>query len=236
VQEVIEPIGWPTLYRQRTELQENRFKGMKDQGALDVNFGTKKIVVTDRHQQRAKAALAEDVAKALHQGVKRAEWVQAQQGKVEESEQKGHTKRLVQRQAHLVQAQEELEKATEKKATLQKQLESLGPDQQRADPDFRKQSIMTFRTLFLDNALVAFLKALLGHMTTKICLQPLLKMLFERGGTRVETDCRIIYWVNTQGLSSTYQDLLGKVLEGINALALNRAGKFIEVRARDGPS
>ncbi|MHC4074017.1 MAG: hypothetical protein ACYTGS_18625 [Planctomycetota bacterium] len=236
VKEVIEPIDWPTLYRQRTEIQENSFKSMKDHGALDVNFGTKKIVVADRHQQRAKAALEEDVAKASQQEAKRAEQVQERQEKVEESEQKGHTKRLVQRQAHLVQAREELDKATEKKATLQNQLESLGPDQQRADRDFRKQSIMTFRTLFLENALLTFLKVLLGHMTTKICLQTLLKVLFERGGTRVESDCRIIYWVNTQGLSCRYQDLLGKVLEGINALGLNRAGKPIEVRARDGPS
>lgn len=236
VQEVIEPMDWPSLYRQRTEMQENRFKSMKDHGALDVNFGTKKIVVADRHQQRAKAALEEDVAKALQQEAKRAEQVQETQGKVEESAQKGHTKRLVQRQAHLAQAQEELARATAKKATLQKQLESLGPDQQRADRDFRKQSIMTFRTLFLENALLTFLRALLGHMTTKISLQTLLKMLFERGGTRVESDCRIIYWVNTQGLSCRYHDLLGEVLEGINALGLHRAGKPIQVRVRDGPS
>ena len=236
VKEVIAPMAWPTLYRQRTEIQENRFKSMMDHGALDVNFGTKKRVVPDRHQQRAKAALEADLAKAVHQEAKRAEWVQAQQEKVEESEQKGHTKRLVQRQARLAQAQEELEKTTEKKDTLQKQLESLGPDQQRADRDFRKQSIMTFRTLLLENTLLSFLMALLGTMTTKICLPTLIKMLFERGGSRVESDSQIIYWVNTQGFSSTYQDLFGKVLEGINGLALNQVGKPIQVRAREGPT
>jgi hypothetical protein len=162
--------------------------------------------------------------------------VQAQQEKAEESEQKGHPKRLVQRQARLAQAQEELDKTTEKKDTLQKQLESLGPDQQRADRDFRKQSIMTFRTLLLENTLLSFLMALLGTMTTKICLQTLIKMLFERGGSRVESDSQIIYWVTNQGFSSMYQDLFGKVLEGINGLALNQAGKPIQVRAREGPT
>jgi len=36
----------------------------------------------------------------------------------------------------------------------------LGPAGQRADRDFRKQAIMTIRTLFLENMLRAFMAAL----------------------------------------------------------------------------
>ena len=49
--EATDEKDWPTIYRTRNHLQENSFKNMIAHGALNVNYGHKKTVVPDRHQQ-----------------------------------------------------------------------------------------------------------------------------------------------------------------------------------------
>jgi hypothetical protein len=93
---------------------------------------------------------------------KKAEAVQAQQDKVAESTSKGHSKRLEQRQRHLVTLEQERKDAKAKHTRCSEQVAALGPAGQRADRDFRKQTIMTMRTLLLENTLRAFLVALLA--------------------------------------------------------------------------
>ena len=51
-QETVPPVEWPEVYSRRTEIQENSFKRMVNNGALNVNFGIKKIVGPDRHKER----------------------------------------------------------------------------------------------------------------------------------------------------------------------------------------
>ena len=53
VKDTLEVTQWPRVYRERNERQENSFKRMIDHGALNTNYGRKKIVGPDRHQQRA---------------------------------------------------------------------------------------------------------------------------------------------------------------------------------------
>src|SRR4029453_16321604 len=48
---------WPRVYRERTERQENSFKRMIDHGALEINYGRKKIVGPDPPQPRKRAQL-----------------------------------------------------------------------------------------------------------------------------------------------------------------------------------
>src|SRR2546430_16422775 len=55
--EALEATAWPGVYRARTEIQDNSFKGMIGHGALDINDGRKQVVGPDRHQQRARAKL-----------------------------------------------------------------------------------------------------------------------------------------------------------------------------------
>ena len=55
----MEPVKWPRVYRQRSEIQENSFKRMISHGALNVNYGTKKEVGPDRHQQREREKVEE---------------------------------------------------------------------------------------------------------------------------------------------------------------------------------
>jgi hypothetical protein len=57
VKETLETLEWPRVYRERSEIQENSFKRMIDHGALNTNYGRKKLVGPDRHQQRQKEQL-----------------------------------------------------------------------------------------------------------------------------------------------------------------------------------
>ena len=88
------------------------------------------------------------------------EALQAQQAKVTESKAKGHGTRLEQRQQALLRVAQELEEAQHQQAKWVAHVEALGSPKERADRDFRTQTIMTCRTLLLENALMAFMAAL----------------------------------------------------------------------------
>jgi hypothetical protein len=111
----------------------------------------------------------------------------------------------------------------------------LGPPGERRDRDFRKQTIMTFRTLWLENALMSFLAVLLKHLNLTVSLTCLLTLLFERSGTRLETNAHVIYGVNGAGLSVSYQRLMTEVIAGLNAMGLREQGKPIQVCLKERP-
>jgi hypothetical protein len=228
----LEAAAWPRVSRARTERQENSFKRMIDHGALNTNYGRKKIVGPDRQQQRAHEKIAQALEGAQQQMTKKAQLVHTQQAKVAESQQQGHTTRLQQRQRALVGLEQAYKDAQQKHETRGTQAHALGPPQERADRDFRKQTIMTFRTLLLENALTSFMAMLLGHLTMQVSLESLLRILFERSGARMETDSHVMYWVNTTGLSSAYQRLLTAVVDGLCAMELRYQGKPIHVRLK----
>jgi len=74
-----------------------------------------------------------------------------------------------------------------------------------------------------------------GGLTMTVSLDCLLKILFERRGSRVETDSHVIYWVNTAGFSVPYHRLLTAVVEGLCAMDLRSQGKSIRVRLQTMP-
>src|SRR4030095_15676291 len=113
---------------------------------------------------------------------------------------------------------------------------ALGRPKERADRDFRKQTIMTIRTLLLENALTSFMAVLSGLLTMKMSLECLLKILFERSGARVETDSQVIYWGNPAGLSGPYHRLLVEIVAGLCVMDLRYQGKPIQVRLKAPPS
>ena len=235
VEEAFEASQWPRVYRARNEIQELSFKGMIDHGGLDINFGRKTIRGPDRHHQRKQEQLAQSLETAHTRVDKRAEAVTAQQAKVAESEAKGHGTRLEQRQRTLVTLAQELKDAKGKQAKLSEQTAALGPAGQRADRDFRKQTIMTIRTLLLENMLRAFMGALLATLQTKVSLQQVLGLIFERSGARMETPSQVVYWVNTAGLSLSNRRLLSEVVEGLCAIDLQDQGKPVHIRLKDMP-
>jgi hypothetical protein len=168
VEAVLAATEWPRVYRERHERQENSFKRMIAHGALTTNDGRKKLVGPDRHQQRARDKLLQSLETAQQRVDKQVEEVKAKQDQVAESESKGHGKRLAQRQRALAGLEKALKNAKHKQDQLAEQAYALGPPGERADRDFRKQTIMTVRTLLLENALNAFMVVLLGTLQTKV--------------------------------------------------------------------
>ena len=92
-------------------------------------------------------------------------------------------------------------------------VEALGPPKQRVDWDFRKQKVMTFRTLLLENLLVRYLLVLTEQLDEKISLSCLLELFFKRSGGYVETFREIAYWIDTDGLSLKNKRILRKVAD-----------------------
>jgi len=227
---------WPDLYTCRTELQENGFKRMKEHGALNVNFGTKRIMVPDRHQAR-KIKIVEDNLEGIKaKKEKKANNVREQNDKVRESEIKGHGKRLEQRQNRLIIMQDELKNIEKKEKKAEARKEDLGDLKERGDRDFRKQKIMTFRTLLLENALMAFFMSLLGNLDIKFGMETLISLIFKRSGICIETCNDVVYKISTKGLSVPYRNTMEKIAEGINAMNINRKGKKISVQLREAPT
>lgn len=235
VEEALEVSEWPRVYRERNAIQELNFKSMIDHGGLDINYGRKTIPGPDRHHQRKQEQLDASLESVDERVTKKAEALTQQQAKVAESEAKGHGRRLQQRQCKLVTVEQELKEAKAQQVKLAEQAATLGPAGQRADRDFRKQTIMTMRTLFLENMLRAFMAALLAVLQTKVSLQQVLELLFERSGSRMETPSQVVYRVNTAGLSLANRRLLSEIVEGLCAMSLQERGKPIYVRLQDMP-
>jgi len=231
----LEVSAWPRVYRERNAIQEISFKNMIDHGGLEINYGRKTILGPDRHHQRKHDQLEVSLEMARERLVKKAEALTGQQAKVAESEAKGHGRRLEQRRDKLVTLEHELKAAKGKQEKLSEQAASLGPVGKRADRDFRKQTIMTIRTLLLENMLRAFLAALLATLPIQVSLAQVLGLLFERRGARMETPSQVLYWVNSTGLSRSNRRLLGKIVEGLGAMSLQEQGKPIHVRLKDMP-
>ena len=75
--------------------------------------------------------------------------------------------------------------------------------------------------------------ALLATLHTKVSLQKVLGLLFERSGARMETPSQVVYWVNTTGLSLSNRRLLSEIVEGLCAMDLQEKSKPIHVRLKD---
>jgi hypothetical protein len=235
VKQALEVQEWPGIYRERNEIQEHRFKDMIDHGALDINYGRKKMLGADRHHQRKQAQLDQSLETAHMRVDKKAEALKAQQDKVAESASKGHGKRLEQRTRTLLTLEQECKEAKAKQAKCAEQASTLGPAGQRADRDFRKQTIMTIRTLWLENLLRAFIGALVTTLDTKVSLPRVLSLLFERSGSRMETPSQVPYWVNSAGLSLSNRRLLREIAQGFCAMGLQEEGKPVHVCLKDMP-
>jgi hypothetical protein len=125
--------------------------------------------------------------------------------------------------------------AQHKPARLAEHASALGPPGQRAERDFRQQTIMTIRTLRLENARRAFMVVRLGALQTKVRLEGVLSLLCARSGARMETDSQSIYWLNTTGLSVPYRRLRAEIVTGLCAMDWRDQGTPIHVRLRDLP-
>ena len=166
---------------------------------------------------------------------KQAAALKAQQDKVAASASKGHGTRLEQRRRTVLTLEHAFKEAKATQAQCSEQAATLGPAGQRADRDFRKQTIMTIRTLLLEHWLRAFMGALAATLYTKVSLPQVLRLLFARRGSRMETPSQVLYWVNSAGLSLSTRRLLSEVAQGLCAMGLQEKGKPVHVRLKDLP-
>ncbi len=60
----------------------------------------------------------------------------------------------------MVRVEKEWKDAQNQRDQFAEQASALGPPRERADRDFRKQTLMTVRTLLLENALLSFMAVL----------------------------------------------------------------------------
>ena len=231
----LEAQEWPEVYRARTEIQENAFKRMIDHGGLDINVGRKTVLGPDRHQQRAEANVREALETARHRVEKRSIELEAKGEQVSQSQARGHGKRLEQRQRAAAELEDKLREAQRHESHLQEQIDNFEAPKKRADRDFRKQTIMTIRTLFLENLLQGFMAVLLSVLPKKVSLEQLLTLLFERSGARIERDKIVMYWINAAGLSRGNRRVLGEIVEGLNKIGLEERGKAVRVCLKDLP-
>jgi hypothetical protein len=235
VKAALEAGEWPEAYRARTALQENAFKRMIEHGALDINVGRQTILGPDRHQQRAAANVRGSLEAARCRVEKKSLALEAKREQVAQSEAQGHGKRLEQRQRAAAVVEEKRSKAKQHEAQLQEQVDGFEAPKERADRDMRKQTIMTIRTLLLENLLQAFMSVLLAVLSKKVSLEQVLKLLFERSGSRIERDKVVTYWVNATGLSRGNRRVLGEIVAGLSAMELVERGKPICVCLKDLP-
>jgi hypothetical protein len=235
VKAALEAEVWPELYRARTELQENAFRRMIDHGALDINAGRKTILGPDRHQQRAEAKVRDALEAARLKVAKKSLELEAKREQVAQSEAQGHGKRLEQRQRAAAELEAKRREVQQHEVHLQEQVDGFEAPKERADRDFRKQTIMTIRTLFLENLLQAFMAVLLSVLTKRVSLDQVLKLLFERSGTRIEREMTVTYWINATGLSRSNRRILEEIVEGLSTVGLVERGKPVHVCLKDFP-
>jgi hypothetical protein len=233
VKSELEAQEWPETYRARTDIQENAFKRMIDHGALDINVGRKTVLGPDRHQQRAEAKVQESLETARRRVAKSSMELEAKREQVSQSQARGHGKRLEQRQRAAAELEDKLVEVQRHEAHLQEQVDNFEAPKARADRDFRKQTIMTIRTLFLENLLQGFMAVLLSVLPEKVSLEQVLKLLFERSGSRIERDNMVMYWINATGLSRGNRRVLGEIVEGLNQIGLEERGKPVRVCLKD---
>jgi hypothetical protein len=167
VQEALAPTAWPRVSRARTARQENRCKRLSDHGALARNSGRTKIVGPDRHPQRQRAPLDASLETAPPRVDTQGEAGEVPQVTVAESTSPRHGKRLEQRQQALVRVEEAREGAQHHQAQRAPHASAFGAPRERADRDVRHQTIMTCRTVWLEQALMACMAIRLGHLHSK---------------------------------------------------------------------
>jgi hypothetical protein len=68
-----------------------------------------------------------------------------------------------------------------------------------------------------------------------VSLEQVLKLLFERSGSRIERNNMVIYWINTTGWSRSNRRVLGAIVAGLGERGLVERGKSVHVCLKDLP-
>ena len=112
---------------------------------------------------------------------------------------------------------------------LEHGIEAKGPIEKRFDRDFRKQKIMTVRTLLLENILIEYMIVLKSILNIDIGMDSFISLFLKRSGVYIETTSKVIYRMNTEGLSLSYKTKLRDIAKAVSAMNIYHKGKPIEV-------
>lgn len=212
-------------YHLRTEIQENSFKDMISHGAFDVNYGRKTIQGPDRSHQRKVRELEAKIETSDTKASGIFGKINHQLGKIFRSMGRNCTE-LARKQ------NEKLQNLIEQRKTCNKNIEDLnqqktklGPTPLRADRDFRKQEIMTYRSLWLENQLKKFQKLL--ALPESVDIETILQLFFYRTTAVFENKHEIRVRFDTQGLSRKYRELLNQIIASFNRISLVYKGKSV---------
>ena len=209
-----------SVYRDRTEIQENGIKRMIAHAGLNVNHGNKVIYVPDRTHQRKVEKIEKKIGKVEHRQEKAQQKIAEQTQKVTESIEKQHSKLLELRNNKLQQLYQCHDEIKVKKDRLLKEKEDIGEPGLRADRDFQKQTIMTFRSCLLENLLSIFVSLISKALSRPVDVEVILKLFFRRAGIVQENSSEILYTLNSDNLSSEYRIILQELIDGFNRLSL----------------
>ena len=223
------------LYRGRVDIQENGIKHLIAHGALNTNYGIKKIWGQDRAQARAIEELDKKQTKLRAKERNLEGQIILQHEKIENSQNNGHARLLVKRQAILEQYQAKQSEIVNKIAGVEAKKQELGEPKQRADRDLRKQKIMMFRSLWLENALRSFVALISKFLAAPLDLEIALELFFFRTGIMFETEFKVVYYLSDENLSAKYKEILGQLVAGFNAIALVKKGKPLQIKIAASP-
>lgn len=214
-----------SLYHRRTEIQENSIKDMIAHGALDINYGRKKIQGPDRHHQRKVNDLKAKIETARSKFYAICDKISDQIAKLCRSIGKNRTERVNKQNERLQALMEQRDSIDKDIDDLNRQIIKLGPTPNRADRDFRKQEVMTYRSLWLENELKEFQKML--ALPNPVDIETLLQLFFFRPCAFVENDSEIRVHFGTQGLSRKYRELLNQIVASFNRISLVYKEKLV---------
>lgn len=218
-----------TFYRKRAEIQENSIKRMIAHGALNTNYGTKKVWSLDRSHHRKMDKLEAKTEKLCVKRSKLEQQEEEQMLKIQESIEKNHDSRFETRMARLRKMEDQESELNAQIQAVEVEKRKIGSPCLKADRDFRKQTIMTCRTLFLENALRKFTSLISTFLKTPVDVEVILNLFFLRRGACVETEQKISYFLDSSDLSQKYRYILKDIVEGCNHIFLNSKGKPISL-------
>ena len=204
------------LYRKRNELQEHNIKHMICHGALNTNYGIKKIMGPDRTHQRKVEKINEKITKIRGKEEKLKQSLITQQGKIEQSISRNHGKLLLKRREKLSVLQQQQNEISEKISAQREEIQKLGEPSPRGDRDFRKQTIMTFRTLWLENMLKIFISLISKKLNQAVDIEVILDLFFNRPAIIKENNGNLLLCLDTKDLSSRYKQILGQLADAFN--------------------
>lgn len=217
-------------YRKRSDVQENSIKHMIEHGSLNTNFGIKTQLTPNRTLQRKVDKIDAKVEKLKTKSKKILEDIEQQEDKISQSILKKHNKRLEQRYNKRLQLEQKKSSVESQINELDVSKDRLNEPLQRYDRDFRKQQIMTFRTLFLENILKLFFSIISVSLSEQISIKTFIELFFYRPGFMVENDSEVIYWLELDGLSCKYKNILHSLAMGFNSISLSSGKKNVLVK------